>query len=140
MNDVALAHGADFRLSEQYQELKWGFHRHVIRVIEDGGVPIDRWSRDKLREFVLARIQLYIAENRLAVNRREANILALDTIDELVEASRTIASRKPEACRAHAERYFTQRTMTETYLEVYRQFCATGKVPAGKPTPWSQTT
>jgi len=63
-----------------------------------------------------------------------------DTIDELVEASRTIASRKPEACRAHAERYFTQRTMTETYLDVYRQFCATGKVPAGKPTPWSQTT
>src|SRR5262249_56141820 len=62
-----------------------------------------------------------------------------DTIDELVEASRTIASRKPEACRAHAERYFSQQKMTETYLEVYRQFCATGKVPAGTPTPWSQT-
>src|SRR5688500_8937753 len=76
--------GRDFRLSEQYQELKWGFHRHIIRVIEDGGVQIDRWSRDKLREFVLQRIQIYIAENRLAVNRRAANILSLDTIDELV--------------------------------------------------------
>jgi glycosyltransferase involved in cell wall biosynthesis len=63
-----------------------------------------------------------------------------DTLDELVDASRTIASRKPEACRAHAERYFTQRRMTETYLEVYRQFGATGTVPPGTPTPWSQTT
>jgi pilus assembly protein CpaF len=80
----AIRQQADFRLSDQYQELKWGFHRHIIRVIEDGGVPIDRWSRDKLREFVLQRIQVYITENRLAVNRREANILALDTIDELV--------------------------------------------------------
>ena len=60
-----------------------------------------------------------------------------DTLDELVEASRTIASRKPEACRAHAERYFTHRTMAEAYVRVYRHLCETGELPAGEATPWT---
>ncbi len=59
-----------------------------------------------------------------------------DTLDEMVEASRTIASRKPEACRAHAERHFTHRVMAEGYLRMYQQLCATGELPAGQPSPW----
>lgn len=60
-----------------------------------------------------------------------------DTLDEMVEASRTIASRKPEGCRAHAERYFTHRVMAEEYVRVYRHLCETGALPAGTATPWT---
>jgi glycosyltransferase involved in cell wall biosynthesis len=62
-----------------------------------------------------------------------------DTLDEMVEASRTIASRKPEACRAHAERYFTHRVMAEEYVRVYQRLCETGELPPGTATPWTQT-
>jgi glycosyltransferase involved in cell wall biosynthesis len=60
-----------------------------------------------------------------------------DTLDEMVEASRTIASRKPEGCRAHAERYFTHRVMAEQYVRVYGHLRETGELPAGRATPWS---
>lgn len=60
-----------------------------------------------------------------------------DTLDEMIEASRTIGAREPEACRAHAERYFTQRVMAEEYVRVYRHLAETGELPAGKATPWS---
>ena len=60
-----------------------------------------------------------------------------DTLDEMVDASRTIASRKPEACRAHAERYFTHRVMAEEYVRVYRHLSETGELPPGKATPWT---
>lgn len=60
-----------------------------------------------------------------------------DTLDEMVEASRTIASRKPEGCRAHAERYFTHRVMAEEYVRVYRGLGETGDLPAGKATSWT---
>ena len=60
-----------------------------------------------------------------------------DTLDEMVEASRTIASRKPEACRAHAERYFTHRAMAEEYVRVYQHLTETGALPPGTATPWT---
>jgi glycosyltransferase involved in cell wall biosynthesis len=60
-----------------------------------------------------------------------------DTLDEMVEASRTIASRKPETCRAHAERHFTHRVMAEGYLRIYTHLRETGELPAGTATPWS---
>ncbi len=59
-----------------------------------------------------------------------------DTLDEMVEASRTIASRKPEACRAHAERYFTHRVMAEEYVRIYKGLGETGELPAGVASPW----
>jgi len=60
-----------------------------------------------------------------------------DTLDDMVDASRTIAARKPEACRAHAEKYFTQRVMAEGYVRVYRHLAETGSLPPGTATPWS---
>lgn len=59
-----------------------------------------------------------------------------DTLDELIDASRTIASRKPEACRAHAEAHFTHRVMAEAYVGMYRHLCETGELPPGKAMPW----
>jgi hypothetical protein len=60
-----------------------------------------------------------------------------DTLDEMIEASRTIGSREPEACRAHAERYFTQRVMAEAYVRVYRHLAEAGELPEGTATPWT---
>ena len=61
-----------------------------------------------------------------------------DTVDEMIEASRTISTRDPGACRAHAERYFTHRVMTEAYLRVYRCLIDTGALPPGVPTPYAR--
>jgi hypothetical protein len=60
-----------------------------------------------------------------------------DTLDEMVEASRTIAARKPESCRAHAERYFTHRVMAEGYVRMYQHLREAGALPVGVATPWS---
>lgn len=60
-----------------------------------------------------------------------------DTLEEMIEASRTIGTRDPAACRAHAERYFTHRVMAEAYVRVYRHLCETGELPEGRATPWS---
>lgn len=60
-----------------------------------------------------------------------------DTLEEMIAASRTIGSRKPEVCRGHAERYFTQRVMAEEYLRVYRYLAERGELPEGRATPWS---
>ncbi len=62
-----------------------------------------------------------------------------DTLDELIERSRTIETRSPEACRAHAERYFTHITMAEQYLRLYRNVLATGALGPGRPTPYTIT-
>ena len=60
-----------------------------------------------------------------------------DTLDEMVEAARTIHTRAPAACRAHAERYFTHVRMAEAYLAVYRHLRETGELPPGTPTPYA---
>jgi glycosyltransferase involved in cell wall biosynthesis len=61
-----------------------------------------------------------------------------DTLEEMLVAAETIDSRSPEACRAHADRYFTHRVMAEEYLRVYRAVVDTGKLPAGRPTPYTK--
>lgn len=61
-----------------------------------------------------------------------------DTLDELIEASNTIGTRAPEACRAHAERYFTHLVMAEEYLRMYRGMIETGTLPPGRPTPYTK--
>lgn len=62
-----------------------------------------------------------------------------DTLDELIEASRTIQSRSSEACRAHAMRYFTHITMAEEYVRFYRQLIESRSLPAGRATPYTTT-
>jgi hypothetical protein len=53
----------------------------------------------------------------------------------MIEAAETIA-RDPEACRAHAEKYFTHVVMAQEYERMYRGLIADGKLPAGKASPW----
>jgi glycosyltransferase involved in cell wall biosynthesis len=57
-----------------------------------------------------------------------------ESLDEMISAAQTIESRSPEACRAHAERYFTHRVMAEEYVRMYQQVLTTGRLPPGRPT------
>lgn len=52
-----------------------------------------------------------------------------DTLEEMIVAARTIGTRDPAACRAHAEAHFTHHRMTERYLAVYRHLLETGALP-----------
>src|SRR5437773_1509471 len=56
-----------------------------------------------------------------------------DTMEEMVTAAQTIHTRSPEACRAHAQRFFTHIVMAEEYLRMYRHLIgnrgAGGTVP-----------
>jgi len=73
-----------FRLSDEYQSLKARLHQHLIRLLEDRGIQIEEWSRAKSRDFIRSQVRTYVKEQRLAVNQREADLLAEDTLDELV--------------------------------------------------------
>jgi glycosyltransferase involved in cell wall biosynthesis len=60
-----------------------------------------------------------------------------DTLDEMIAAAETMHTRSPEACRAHAERYFAHVTMAGEYVRLYRGLLDTGTLPPGRPTPWA---
>lgn len=75
---------ASFRLSDQYQKLKSRLHQHMIRLLEDGEVHIEDWSRAKAGEFVRGQVRGYVRDNRLPVNQGEADALAEDTLNELI--------------------------------------------------------
>ena len=45
-----------------------------------------------------------------------------DTLDELVEGSRSIETRSATACRAYAERSFSHITMAEQYVRLYGRY------------------
>jgi len=60
-----------------------------------------------------------------------------DTLDEMVEASKTIESRDAGACRTHAERYFTHLVMAEEYVRLYQHLLNSGTLPEGRATPYT---
>lgn len=60
-----------------------------------------------------------------------------ETLDEMVEASKTIDARDPARCRAHAERYFTHAVMAEEYVRFYNILLNTGSLPDGRATPYT---
>ena len=58
-----------------------------------------------------------------------------DTLEDLIAALETIGTRSPEACRAHAERYFTHSVMAAEYVRMYRAVLEAGALPPGRATP-----
>ena len=72
-----------FRLSDQYQVLKSGLHRHLIAQIESHNLDISQWPADKTERFVQEQVRRYVTDQHLAVNAREAEWLARDALHEL---------------------------------------------------------
>ncbi len=73
-----------FRLTDQYQQLKTSFHRHLIQQVEERNLDLDRWESSKIDRFVNEQIRRYVVDQRLPVNQRESEALARDARDELV--------------------------------------------------------
>ena len=55
-----------------------------------------------------------------------------DTLDELVASRPGLGRIDPAACRARVERHFTHHVMAEEYVRMFREFVATGMLPAGR--------
>ncbi|HEV8511224.1 MAG TPA: glycosyltransferase [Gemmatimonadales bacterium] len=55
------------------------------------------------------------------------------TLEEMLAAAETVASRDPVACRTRAERHFTHLQMAEQYVRAYQGLLATGTLPPGLP-------
>ena len=63
-----------------------------------------------------------------------------DSVDELVELRPALDRVDPEACRARVERYFTHHVMAAEYVRMFREFLATGVLPAGRTTKaWTES-
>ena len=73
-----------FRLSEQYQQLKRQFHRHLIQQIEERNLDLDSWDAAKVQTFVTEQMRRYVVDQRLAVNQKESEALSKDARDELM--------------------------------------------------------
>lgn len=73
-----------FRLSEAYQQIKNSFHRHLIEQIEERNLDLEHWEAVKVERFVGEQMRRYVVEQRLPVNQRESEVLALDARDELL--------------------------------------------------------
>lgn len=58
-----------------------------------------------------------------------------DTMDDMIAAAATIHTRDPGACRARAERGFTDLVMADAYVRMYRAVLESGTLPPGRPTP-----
>jgi len=80
-SDIAISR---FRLSEQYQQLKNSFHRHLIQQIDERNLDIDQWDAQQVERFVHEQMRRYVVEQRLPVNQRESEALARDAKDELM--------------------------------------------------------
>jgi glycosyltransferase involved in cell wall biosynthesis len=60
-----------------------------------------------------------------------------DTMEEMIAAAETIHTRRPDACRAHAERYFSHLVMAREYLRMYAGLLEAGVLPPGRATPYA---
>lgn len=55
-----------------------------------------------------------------------------DTLEDLVQLRPSLAQCEPEACRAHAERWFSHLVMAQEYVRMYRHYLATNTLPVGR--------
>jgi pilus assembly protein CpaF len=72
-----------FRLTDHYQALKSGLHRHLIAQIEALNLDISQWPAEKTERFVQEQVRRYVQDQRLAVNAQEAKLLSSDALHEL---------------------------------------------------------
>jgi len=75
--------GDEFERDEQYQALKGRLHRYLINVVEEEGTKLDDWPEDRIRDYIESKINRFVAEERIALNRRDAEALVSEMIDEL---------------------------------------------------------
>ena len=78
-------YGFDYGLkqAEDYQELKFQLHRHLIIEIEHDHVGLLDMPRDQIAEYVRDKVARYIAEKRLPISGYDLENLGEEIVDEL---------------------------------------------------------
>ena len=75
--------GQNAKADQDFQDLKFQLHRHLIAEIERENVDLVILSRERLTEYVHNKIREYISDKRLPVSGFELQILSAQIIDEL---------------------------------------------------------
>lgn len=78
-------YGFDYGLkqAEDYQELKFQLHRHLILEIERDHVGLLELPREQIAEYVIDKVTLYVAEKRLPISGYDLENLGEEIVDEL---------------------------------------------------------
>ena len=83
MDYRSLATDYSLKSSDSYQDVKLRLHHYLIDRIDTERVSIGDMSKAELSEFVLSKVQQYVAEHRLPVSRPEMENLSREMVDEL---------------------------------------------------------
>ncbi len=83
MDYRSLATDYSLKSSDSYQDVKLRLHHYLIDRIDTERVSIGDMSKAELSDFVLAKVQQYVAEHRLPVSRHEMENLSREMVDEL---------------------------------------------------------
>ncbi|PKO92586.1 MAG: ATPase [Betaproteobacteria bacterium HGW-Betaproteobacteria-1] len=76
-------YGLKQKADQDFQDMKFQLHRHLIAEIERENVDLFILSRDRLSEYVHNKIREYISEKRLPVSGYELQTLSGQIVDEL---------------------------------------------------------
>jgi len=76
-------YGLKQKAEQDFQDLKFQLHRHLIAEIERENVDLFILSRDRLSEYVHNKIREYISEKHLPVSGYELQTLSGQIVDEL---------------------------------------------------------
>lgn len=80
---LGVSAGQNAKADQDFQDLKFQLHRHLIAEIERENVDLVILSRERLTEYVHNKIREYISDKRLPVSGFELQILSAQIIDEL---------------------------------------------------------
>ena len=83
MDYRSLATDYSLKSSDSYQDVKLRLHHYLIDRIDTERVSIGEMGKAELSEFVLSKVQQYVAEHRLPVSRHEMENLSREMVDEL---------------------------------------------------------
>ncbi len=78
-------HGFDFGLkqAQDYQELKFQLHQHLIAEIESDNIGLLNLERAEIATYVREKVIAYVAERRLPISGYDLENLVDDVVDEL---------------------------------------------------------
>lgn len=78
-------HGFDYGLkqSQDYQELKFQLHQHLIAEIEHDHLGLLEMGRSELADYVREKVMAYISDRRLPISGYDLENLVEEVVDEL---------------------------------------------------------
>ena len=99
----------------------------VSQMVDKAGLSSD--GKAKLRRWRSDRANGTAEMAALTIDMNEA---LGSTLEELVALRPGLDRIDPDACRARVDRHFTHQVMAAGYLRMFREFLATGVLPAGE--------